>query len=257
MNGVARLTAIICADAVGFGARAAADEAEAHAALGLAHETLRRLFEAHGGRILKTWGDGVVAEFAAIGEAVRAAIAFQGEHDSRPGALRFRIGINLADVMHEENDLFGHGVNVAARLQQAAPPGGILISEAVHAAVAERLTVEFEPAGRVEGKQNEPPIAAWRLVVGGGSVRAAAAMAGAMPAKPGTDGSTRPQEDVPWWRLRRREKAGLVGIAFLAAINLTTPHHTLWFVYPALAITFLLALGRALGGEDEPRRRRQ
>ncbi len=166
MSTGSRLSAIVCADAVGFGARVARDEAEAHHALTATQALLRSVFESHGGRVVNTWGDGVIAEFGAISEAVRAAVEFQDQNGAEDHGLRYRIGINLGDVIHEDDDLFGHGVNVAARLQQAAEPGDILISDAVHAAVSGRLAIAFDRMMPVAGKAQEPMIPAWRVVRG-------------------------------------------------------------------------------------------
>lgn len=261
MTGSSRLTAIVCADAVGFGARAAADEEDAHRALAEGHTTLRQVFEAHGGRVINTWGDGVIAEFGAIGEAVRAAVEFQDAHDGRPGALRFRVGINLADVMHEHDDLFGHGVNVAARLQQAAAPGGILISDAVHAVVSDRVVVGFQRIAPVAGKAHEPTIPAWRVATRDNTPPERPAD----PPPAGAGTAPRPEADQPpssfaplvafWDRLTPYERRSVALIGFLAAINLLSGTSYPWFLWPALPIAFLMVLRRITYGGRRPRRR--
>src|SRR5262244_3254649 len=135
MASVRRLTAILAADVAGYSRLMGADEEGTHARL-KAH--LRELVEPkikeHRGHTVKNTGDGFLAEFASVVDAVRCAVEIQrGMADREPDVpqerrIRFRIGINLGDVMVEEHDIFGDGVNVAARLESLAEPGGICIS---------------------------------------------------------------------------------------------------------------------------------
>jgi len=246
-----RLAAIVCADAVAFGARAAADEAAARVALEVGHQTMRLIFAAHGGEVIDTWGDGLIAEFGSIGSAVRAAAAFQREYDGREGAFRFRIGVNLGDVVHQHDDLFGHGVNVAARLQQAAEPGGVLISEAVHASIVDRHLIGLAPVGLVPGKANEPPISAWRVVLRD-NVAPTGEPAASLPPEPGAAEDDRAQLARIWAGLSRRERCGAIVIATLTAINLVSNPFDPWFQYPAIAIVAWLAFKRYVGEEEPP-----
>ncbi len=129
-----RLTTLLCADAAGYTRLMGADEAGTLATLRRRRAAMATLIERHEGRIVNTWGDAVIAEFASVVEAVQCAVETQQElsshNDELPEAQRmnFRIGINLGDVMLEGDDVYGDGVNIAARLQELAEPGGILIS---------------------------------------------------------------------------------------------------------------------------------
>ena len=112
----------------------------------------------HRGRIVKTTGDGLLIEFASVVDAVRCAVEVQEEMAARnaevPEARRieFRIGINLGDIIRDGRDIFGEGVNIAARLEGLAEPGGICISGTVHNQVRDRLTVAFEDIGEQQVK---------------------------------------------------------------------------------------------------------
>ena len=127
-----RLAAIFCADVVGYSRLMGADEEKTLAAL-KAHrrELIDPLIDQHRGRIFKTTGDGMLIEFASVVDAVRCAIVVQQGMEDRNTNLpeseriRFRIGINLGDVMVDEGDMFGDGVNVAARIEALAAPGEI------------------------------------------------------------------------------------------------------------------------------------
>src|ERR1700740_1284617 len=134
-----RLTAILAADVAGYSRLMAADEEGTLAAL----KTLRRevadpKIKEHRGRIVNTTGDGLLSEFASVVDAVRCAVEVQREMAARNAGVQaeqrieFRIGINLGDIIIDDNDIFGDGVNIAARLESIAVPGGILISRAVH-----------------------------------------------------------------------------------------------------------------------------
>jgi adenylate cyclase len=138
MPSVRRLAAILAADVAGYSRLMGADEEGTHARL-KAHlgELVNPKIAEHRGRIVKSTGDGLLAEFASVVDAVRCATQIQrGMADRDPDVpderrIRFRIGINLGDVIVEEQDIFGDGVNVAARLEALAEPSGICISRVV------------------------------------------------------------------------------------------------------------------------------
>ena len=121
-----RLAAILAADVVGYSRLMAADEAGTLARVSrLRKEQLEPLIERHRGRVFKLMGDGILVEFASVVDAVSCAIAWQ---NSLAGDdLLFRIGVNLGDVMVEDGDIYGNGVNVAARLEAIADPGSICL----------------------------------------------------------------------------------------------------------------------------------
>src|SRR5450755_669669 len=129
-----RLTCILAADAVGYSQQMEHDEEGTIRVLAAHRAVLDGIIVFHGGRIISTAGDSVLAEFSSVVEAVRAAVEIQEALKTRNDALpdtrkmQFRVGVNLGDVVVNNNDLLGDGVNVAARLETIAEPGGICIS---------------------------------------------------------------------------------------------------------------------------------
>src|SRR5215468_352000 len=123
----------------------------------------------HGGRLVKSTGDGVLAEFGSTVEALSALIELQQEmakanrQEPEPERLVFRAGVHLGEVIVEDDDLYGDTVNVAARLQGEAPPGGILISRAVREAASGRIKAEFQALGELSLKNILRPIRAFRV----------------------------------------------------------------------------------------------
>ena len=156
-SGVQRkLTTILAADAEGYSRVMEADEVRGLNALQAARGVFSRFILRHHGRIANTAGDGLIAEFPSVVEAVQCAIEVQQELGSRrhdpSGVLPFRIGIHLGDVMIDGDDLLGEGVNLAARLQSMAEPGGILISQQVYDQVHAKLSVGFDYLGEKRPK---------------------------------------------------------------------------------------------------------
>jgi len=149
-----RLAAILAADVVGFSTLMERDEEGAYAAVGrLRREIVEPRLAEHQGRLIKTTGDGFLAEFASPLVAVRCALAMQADLGHDPAALRLRIGLNLGDVIVEEGgDVYGEGVNIAARLEALCDPGGILISGKVHSEVEGKLDASFEDRGEQQVK---------------------------------------------------------------------------------------------------------
>ncbi|NWG52271.1 MAG: adenylate/guanylate cyclase domain-containing protein [Hydrogenophilaceae bacterium] len=169
-----KLTTILAADADGYSRAMEADEVRAMAALQAARRVFAGLIERHHGRIANTAGDGLIAEFGSVVEAVQCAIEVQRELGADPdSALRFRIGVHLGDVMIDGDDLLGEGVNLAARLQAMAEPGGILISQQVYDQVQKKLSVGFEYLGERKPKNFEESVAVYGVTP-----------PGAAPAKP-------------------------------------------------------------------------
>ncbi|MFQ5974363.1 MAG: alpha/beta fold hydrolase [Alphaproteobacteria bacterium] len=169
-----RLAAILAADVVGYSRLMEADEEATLSTLNIYRRTIDGLIEDHRGRVFGAAGDSVVAEFASPVEAVRCAVEIQKvveEHNAELAEVRrmqFRIGINLGDVMVEGNDLLGDGVNVAARLESLADPGGICISGPVLDQVEGKLNCEFEDLGAREIKNITRPVRVYRLAQSGG-----------------------------------------------------------------------------------------
>jgi adenylate cyclase len=169
-----RLAAIMSADVVGYTRMMAADEAGTLAALRAARaEFLDPAVEAHGGRIVKTTGDGVLVEFGSAVDAVRCGLAIQTGMAERGGDLQLRVGVNVGDVVIEGGDIFGDGVNLAARLEGVAAPGGLAISDSAHEHVSGRVDADFRDDGMHELKNAGRPIRVWRWAPEG-AVKAAA-----------------------------------------------------------------------------------
>ncbi|MEM7222631.1 MAG: tetratricopeptide repeat protein [Pseudomonadota bacterium] len=171
-----RLAAILVADVVGYSRLMGADEAGTLARLTALRESqLEPCIAEHGGRVVKLMGDGFLVEFASVVDAVACALAWQTaveKHEAGRGedeALSFRIGINLGDVIVEGGDIYGDGVNVAARLEAKAEPGGICASRAVFEQVKNRLKMDHLDLGELEAKNIAEPIHAFRIRAGQGT----------------------------------------------------------------------------------------
>jgi adenylate cyclase len=168
-----RLAAILAADVVGYSRLIRADEEGTIAALkALRVDLIDPKIAEHHGRIVKLMGDGILAEFPSVVDAVRAAVEIQTgviEHNSSlpdEERITFRVGINLGDVVIDGDDIHGDGVNVAARLEGLAQPGGVCISGAVHEQVRDRLDVPFKDLGEQQVKNIERPITVWQWLPG-------------------------------------------------------------------------------------------
>ncbi len=176
-----KLTTILAADVEGYTRLMRADEEATLKTLGEYRDVIDGLIARHEGRVFSTGGDSVLAEFGSAVEAVRCAISCQEEISSRNAELAddrklmFRIGINVGDVMVRDGDLFGDGVNVAARLEGLAEPGGVCISGSVFEQIKHKLSLGFEDMGQQEVKNIAEPVSAYRLVPGQVSVAATAA----------------------------------------------------------------------------------
>ena len=171
-SGVQRkLTTILAADAEGYSRVMEADEEGALGALRAARSIFSKFIDRHGGRIANTAGDGLIAEFPSVVEAVQCALEVQGELGGckrSPGPeLNFRIGVHLGDVMVDDGDLFGEGVNLAARLQTMAEPGGVVISQQVYDQVHAKLSVGFEYLGQKRPKNFAEDVAVYRVSLDG------------------------------------------------------------------------------------------
>jgi TolB-like protein len=164
-----RLTAIVSADVVGYSRLVGTDETGTLAALRTHRdEFIDPTIAEHGGRIVKSMGDGLLLEFASVVDATQCAIAVQRgmtERNRDVDAERriiWRIGINLGDIVIDGEDILGDGVNVAARLQEVAEPGGIALSSRVHEEIRDRLEAAFSDAGEHALKNITRPVRVWR-----------------------------------------------------------------------------------------------
>lgn len=238
-----KLTTILCADVEGYSRLMDRDEVGTLETLKRHRDALAGLIERHRGRVVNTWGDGLIAEFPSVVEGVLCAVEAQKELRARNAGLaadrrlEFRIGINVGDVMVDGHDLYGEGVNVAARLQGLAAPGGIVISGSVHDQVRGKLVVGYEFAGAQQIKNIAEPVPAFR-------VRLDAAPA---------------PERRRWWRWRSTTAqrpsapasrrwfligAALIGFLFLVNMfaNAEGGSTAIWFHWPSLVIGFVMAL---------------
>lgn len=169
-----RLAAIVAADVAGYSRLMGRDETGTLAALKLLRrELIDPAITAHGGRLVKSTGDGLLVEFASVVDAVHCVIQVQEAMAERGTAtdddrrIVFRIGMNLGDIIIDGDDIFGDGVNVAARLQELAPPGGLCVSSRVHDDVRDRQDmVAFEDGGPQLLKNIARPIHIWRWIPG-------------------------------------------------------------------------------------------
>jgi TolB-like protein len=185
-----RLTAILAADVAGYSRLIGIDEEGTLAQLkALRRELVEPNITTYRGRIVKTTGDGILIEFASVVDAARCAIDIQRGMRKRNVAvaptkrIEFRIGINVGDVVIEDGDLLGDGVNVAARLESIAQPGGICISDDAYRQVRDKLDIQFEDAGEQQLKNIERPVRVYRLD-SSGDTTSVAAPALALPDKP-------------------------------------------------------------------------
>ena len=153
-----KLTTIFCADVVGYSRMMGADEHGTLRRLKECRELIQAFIERHHGRVVSWSGDAALADFSSVVESVQCAVEIQRElkaqndNVAEDQRMKFRIGINLGDVMIDEHDIFGEGVNIAARLQALATPGGILISGSVHDQVKNKLALGFNFMGHQQVK---------------------------------------------------------------------------------------------------------
>jgi len=191
-----RLAAILAADVAGYSRLMGADEEATLAAL----KTLRReladpKIKEHRGRIVKTTGDGLLLVFASVVDAVRCAVEVQREMAERNAGvapdrrIEFRMGINVGDVIRDGRDIYGDGVNLAARLEALAEPGGICVGRVVRDQVRDKLELSFEDMGEQQVKNIARPVRVHRVVLGESPPPLASAQA--------TEGSTKPPLALP------------------------------------------------------------
>jgi adenylate cyclase len=194
-----RLAAILAADVVGYSHMMAEDEAGTYDCLRSAlSEAVVPTVERNGGRLFKTTGDGFLAAFGSVSQALEAAVAIQEAFATKP--LTLRIGINLGDVIAADGDMFGDGVNIAARLESMADPGGIYVSASVVRSVGKHPNVTFVRVGLRRAKNLPEPIEVYAAKWGAGAGR------------------------QPWRRWRQPVTAAVATVAILAAAGAAWIH---------------------------------
>lgn len=173
------IAAILAADVAGYSRLMAEDEEDTLARLSAAKAVFRAEVAGFGGRVFNTAGDAILAEFPSGVEALRAALAIQGKLDALdrgdPPArrVRFRMGLTIGDVVEVEGDMLGDGVNIAARLEGLAEPGGICLSRTLHEAVSGKVAVSFRDIGAQKLKNIPRPVHAFRVAMPDDPARAA------------------------------------------------------------------------------------
>ncbi len=256
-----RLAAILCADVAGYSRLMEHDETGTLQRLKDCRSALTDLLETFGGRLVNTWGDSVIAEFPSVVDAVQCAIEFQQDVRHRNSLLpahdqmQFRIGINLGDIMIEGDDIYGDGVNIAARMQETAGPGDIAISAGVHEQIRNKLVAGFEYIGSQKVKNISEPVRCFRIRVGGDNkypeneeqsqtkapnerTGPAGESFGAAPEISGPGVSAlRRHVDRAWSWFQNQTHGVKVAVSFIVFfffINLLSGFSEVWFFWPSL-----------------------
>ncbi|MBP1871262.1 class 3 adenylate cyclase [Ensifer adhaerens] len=248
-----KLTTIFSADVQDYSRLMRADEEGTLATLKRYRDAMTRLIEAHGGRVINTWGDGLIADFPSVVEALRAAIDVQSElagynaksADSAP--MLFRIGINLGDVITEDDDIYGDGVNVAARLQASAPAGGIVISNTVYDQVRNKVAVGFEFLGQLEVKNIDGGVPSYAVRIGAADDAAAGSDPGGewgRPVERPVQPALVPVETTARPMSLTGKLLGALAVigAGLVALNLLSWRGVFWATWPLLGLAVVAAL---------------
>ena len=247
-----KLTTIMSADVQDYSRLMGADEEGTLATLKRYRDSMSAVIGLHGGRVVNTWGDGLIAEFPSVVEALRAAIDIQndisGRNESHPAERRmqFRIGINLGDVIEQDNDIYGDGVNIAARLQGQAEPGGIVISNTVYDQVRNKVAVAFDFLGPLTVKNIHDAIPSYAVRVGD---------TGQSHQRPSDATPPRPQVQEQLGRAARdpapkrpipfgNRILGFLGVAsaIVLVINLLTWQGVFWSAWPLMGMATAAAL---------------
>jgi adenylate cyclase len=217
-----KLTAILCADVFGYSRLMGEDEEATLRTLSSHRKLIDSLIEQHHGRFVNSAGDSVLAEFASVVNAVQCAVDIQttlkSENANLPldRRMEFRIGVNLGDVMVDGEQIYGDGVNVAARLESLADPGGICISDTVHAQIKNKLALGYEDLGAQRVKNIAEPVRVFRVLAG----------------------VTPPTETIPRVARKyiRRGAFSMVGLAIIAATVVLVQHLSLRPPAPSASI---------------------
>ena len=172
-----RLAAIVCADVAGYSRMMGADEAGTHAAFKAHRSAIYPIILNHGGRIVKNTGDGFLLEFPSVVGAIESAIGMQtlmaerNNHLPADRVMQFRLGAHMGDVIFDEDEVFGDGVNIAVRLETVAAPGGVAVSEKAYHEASRHLSVPLVDAGSYRFKNIEQPVNVWAWEPGGSDTR--------------------------------------------------------------------------------------
>jgi len=183
-----RLAAIVSADVAGYSRLMGRDESGTLAALkAIRREVVDPKITEHRGRIVKTTGDGLLLEFASVVDAMRCVIEVQTAMAEKTAdipkdrRIAFRVGVNIGDIVIDGDDIFGDGVNIAARLQEIAAPGGLCVSSRVHDDIRDRLDATFEDGGTQQLKNIVRPVQVWRWAPGNPATTSSVAVPADIP----------------------------------------------------------------------------
>ena len=171
-----RLAAIVCADVAGYSRMMGADEAGTHAAFKAHRSAIYPIILNHGGRIVKNTGDGFLLEFPSVVGAIESAIGMQtlmaerNNHLPADRVMQFRLGAHMGDVIFDEDEVFGDGVNIAVRLETVAAPGGVAVSAKAYHEASKHLSVPLVDAGSYRFKNIEQPVNVWAWEPGGSDI---------------------------------------------------------------------------------------
>ena len=168
-----KLAAILYADVAGYSRLTGEDEDATHRTLGEYLDLISAAVDSHDGQVMHYAGDAVLAKFDAVVDSMSAAVAIQSELNARnvdvpeERKVQFRIGVNLGDVIEDRGDIYGDGVNVAARLESLAEPGGICVSDAVRSAIGKKLNLKYENIGEQTVKNISEPVRSYKIIMAG------------------------------------------------------------------------------------------
>ena len=258
-----KLTTIMSADVSGYSRLMEVDEVATLEMLRAHRTAMFGMIERHRGRVVSTAGDSVLAEFPSVVEAVLAASEIQRELAARNDVvdtarrMEFRIGINLGDVMVEGDDLFGEGVNIAARLQGLAEPGGICISGTVYEQVRNKLSLGYDYVGMRSVKNISEQLPVYRVELESGRIREQPGPSPPQPPPPPPPPRVAPRRAREHARLQASAARAGVLVAILFVIDLLSGKGW-WFHWPSMALLGLVGLkvvGDALPPGDSPGRR--
>lgn len=242
-----KLTTIFSADVQDYTRLMGIDEEGTLVTLKRYRDAMSAVIQSHGGRVINTWGDGLIAEFPSVVEAVRAAIDTQNElagyNAGTPSEkqMLFRIGINLGDVIEVGDDIYGDGVNIAARLQGSALPGGIVISNTVYDQVRNKVTVAFDFLGPLQVKNVTEAVPSYSVRVGEAPA-AGWARSRDVPQRPPRPPVSE-REELFFQPGSPAMYRGLAGAAIIVTlVNLFTEPHDFWAKWPLTVFAIVAAL---------------
>jgi len=245
-----KLTTILCADVAGYSRLMSADESGTLERLKATRDIFQGFLEQYGGRIVNMTGDGIVADFGSVVNAVQCSVEFQNkineENEDIPtdDRMLYRVGLNLGDVIIEGEDIFGEGVNVAARLETLSPVGGICISGTVFDQVKNKLPRSFDFLGNKTVKNIADPVPVYSL-----SLMENGITSSVPPHETAANNTTDEDIDAQIRAQVKRQasfyrQAMTFGsiIVFLFIINMWTSADYWWFLWPAMGFALILGM---------------